>query len=153
MEKYFNKENGQKVNLLEHCRDIVNLYPDVQILIATDSQNTSKNSRYATAIVFRYARGQGAHYIYNITTVNKIRDTFTRLFKECELSIEIAEFITKNTIYKISAIELDYNDFKKTASTPLVSATKGWVESLGYNAILKSGEMIASKAADKCCRN
>lgn len=152
MEKYFRKESGEIVNVIEHCSDIISLYPDTKILIATDSQNNKTNSKYSTVIVFRYGM-RGAHYIYSNSTFPKIRDLFTRLFKECELSLEIAEYIKENTIFKIEAIELDYNDIKSTKSTTLIPATRGWVESLGYKAILKSGEMIASKAADRCCRN
>lgn len=151
MDKYFKKEDGERVNVIEHCAEILGKYPNTEILIATDSQNTKKESRYATVIVFRYGF-RGAHYIYNKENVPKIRDLFSRLFKECELSLDLAEFISNNSAFKISAIELDFNDFKKTKSTPLISACKGWCESLGYNVILKSGEMIASKAADHICR-
>lgn len=151
MEKYFKTEEGEIVNILEHCRKVLSLYPSAKILIGTDSQNTKVSSRYSTVIVFRYNL-KGAHYIYNTTNIPKIKDLFSRLFKECELSIEIANYITEKTSYKIDGIELDFNDFKKTKSTPLISATKGWCESLGYRTILKSGEIIACKAADHCCR-
>lgn len=152
MEKYFKKENGEIVNLIEHCKEILGTHPNAEILIGCDSQNSKAWSYYAIAVVFRYGN-RGAHYIYITNRIPKIKDVFTRLFKECELSLEIADFITSNTAYKIGAIELDYNNFKVTKSTPLVSATKGWVESKGYKAILKSGEMIATKAADKHSRN
>ncbi len=151
MDRYFRTEQGERVNVIEHCREILSSYPNAQILIGTDSQNSKKESKYSTVIVFRYGL-RGAHYIYNTVKVPKIKDLFIRLFKECELSIDIADYITNNTSYKVDGIELDFNDFKKTKSTPLISATKGWCESLGYRVILKSGEMIASKAADHCCR-
>lgn len=152
MEKYFKLENGQKVNLIEHCSEILGKYPDVQILIGTDSQNSKQYSKYAVAVVFRYGYS-GAHYISQVIKIPKIKDLFTRLFKECELSLEVASYINDNTSYKIAGIELDYNDFKITKSTPLISATRGWVESLGFKAILKSGEMIAIRAADCCSRD
>lgn len=151
MEKYFRTEDGKVVNVIEHCRQVLGTYPAAQILIGTDSQNSKTHSKYSTVIVFRYGN-IGAHYIFNTTKVSKIKDLFKRLFKECELSLDVAEYITNNTSYKVAAIELDFNDFKITRSTPLVSATKGWCESLGYKTILKSGEMIACKAADHCCR-
>lgn len=151
MKNYFRKENGEVVNLLTHCKEIMCKYPDAKILIGTDSQNTKLKSKYCVVVVFRYG-SKGAHYIYKSIKVDKIKDMFTRLFKECEMSLEVAEFISKYSSYKIEAIELDFNDFKKTKSTPLVTATKGWCESLGYKTILKSGEMIAVKAADHECR-
>ena len=151
MEKYFRKEDGEIVSLIEHCKEILGEHPNAEILIGCDSQNSKMWSYYAVAVVFRYGH-RGAHYVYSTTKVPKIRDVFTRLFKECELSLEVADFITENTAYKIGAVELDYNNFKITKSTPLVSATRGWVESKGYKAILKSGEVIATKAADKHSR-
>lgn len=152
MEKYFRLESGEIVNVLDHCREILSKYPDAQILVGCDSQNTKIFTKYSVAIVFRYGN-TGAHFIYQNIKVSKIRDLFNRLFKECELSLEIARYISENTAYKIAGIELDFNDFKKTKSTPLISATKGWCESLGFKAILKSGEMIACKAADRMCRS
>ncbi len=151
MEKYFKKESGERLNLIEHCSEILGEYPNAEILIGCDSQKSKLFSKYAVAVVFRYG-SSGAHYIYTIVKVPKIKDLFNRLFKECELSLEVANFITENTAYRIGAIELDFNNFKITKSTPLISATKGWCESLGYKVILKSGEMIACKAADKQCR-
>lgn len=152
MDKYFRTEEGERVNLLDHCREVLSIHPNAEILIGCDSQNSKMYSKYAVAVVFRYGN-TGAHYVYTVVKVPKIRDLFTRLFKECELSLEIANFITDNTAYRVGAIELDYNNFKITKSTPLISATKGWCESLGYKVILKNGEMIACKAADRCCRN
>lgn len=151
MDRYFRKESGERVNVIDHCREILSFYPSAEILIGTDSQNSKKDTKYSTVIVFRYGL-RGAHYIYNTIRVPKIKDLFTRLFKECELSLDIAEFISQNTSYKVEAIELDFNDFKKTKSTPLISATKGWCESLNYNVVLKSGNMIAMKAADHVVR-
>ena len=151
MDRYFRTEQNERVNVIEHCREVLAKEPTARILIGTDSQNSKTHSKYSTVVVFRYGL-RGAHYIYCNVKVPKIKDLFSRLFKECELSLDIAEFITKNSSYKIEAIELDFNDLKKTKSTPLISATKGWVESLGYKAILKSGEMIACKAADHICR-
>lgn len=152
MEKYFKKETGERVNVIDHCQEVLGKYPNAKVLIGCDSQNSKFFSKYSIAIVFRYDFS-GAHYIYQNIKVPKIKDLFSRLFKECELSLEVAEYISQNTSYKVEAIELDFNDFKVTKSTPLISATKGWCESLGYNVILKSGEMIATKAADKHCRN
>jgi len=140
------------VNIISHCREILAKEPDAKILIGTDSQDEDGKSKYCTVIVFRYGL-RGAHFIYSKDDRKKIRDIFTRLFTECEYSLEIAEHITKNTSYKVSTIELDFNDFKKTKSTPLISATKGWCESLGYSATLKSGEMFACKAADHILRH
>lgn len=150
MEKYFRTEEGERVNLVSHALEIMKENPFAEIRIGTDSQNSRKDSKYATVVVFRFPH-RGAHYIYQVTQVPKIKDLFTRLFKECELSVEIAEFM-KESGFHVSAIELDYNNMKVTKSTPLVAATTGWVTSLGYKAICKNGDMIATKAGDFICR-
>lgn len=156
MKKYFKQENGDIIDLIEHCSEILGKYHDAEILIGTDSQNGKKkrggNTHYVTVVVFRYGY-RGAHFIYQKSEVPKIRDIFKRLFKECELSVEVANYLNENTSYKIKAIELDFNDFKKTESTPLIAGTKGWCESLGYKVMLKSGDMYACKAADHVLRH
>jgi len=49
-------------------------------------------------------------------------------------------------------LDFDYNDDKKYFSQKLVSAVKGWAESLGYKANIKPHNQIATKAADYQCR-
>ena len=151
MNKYFKTEEGLLVNVLEHTVDLLKSNPDMKIYIATDSQNYGANTVYATAIVFRFGLN-GAHYVYNKQRIPRIRNHFNRLYKEGELTIECAEYITSNLSIKIHALEFDYNDAKKTASTSLVPIMKGWSESLGYQALTKPDIMIASKAADHLAR-
>jgi predicted RNase H-related nuclease YkuK (DUF458 family) len=103
------------------------------------------------AVVLRYNK-RGGHVLFNKFKVDRIRDHWTRLWKECEYSLEVAEWLSSNSPIKIEAIELDYNTAKITESTKLVSATRGWIESLGYRTKLKPDDMIACKAADAICR-
>lgn len=152
MNKYFKQENGSLVDILEHVVSQLQTNPDLSIRIATDSQNYGANTVYATAVVFRYGT-KGAHYIYLKQRLPRIRNHFNRLYKEGELTIECADYITSNLpTVKIEALEFDYNNAKKTASTSLVSIMKGWAESLGYRALTKPDIMIASKASDHLCR-
>ena len=151
MNKYFKTEEGNLVDVLKHTVELFKDNPDMQIHIATDSQNYGANTVYATAVVFRFGL-KGAHYIYNKQKIPRIRNHFNRLYKEGELTIECAEYITSNLSIKIHAVEFDYNDAKKTASTSLVPIMKGWAESLGYKALTKPDIMIASKASDHLCR-
>ena len=156
MDKYFRTEDGRIVDLIDHCGMILGENPNSEILIGCDSQNGKKKGKgdteYVVTVVFRHGT-KGAHFIYKKVKVPKIRDLFTRLFKECEFSLEAADIVTKNSAFKVGAIELDYNDFKRTKSAPLVSATKGWCESQGYKVVLKSGDMFACKAADHVLRH
>lgn len=149
--KYYRTENGVLVNVIEHTIEELIVNPDLKVYVSTDSQNYGASTVYATVIVYRYGL-RGAHYIYNKIKVPRIKDTFTRLYREGELTIECAEYIQKNSSVKIHAVEFDYNSRKITQSTNLVPVLKGWAESLGYKALVKPDEMIASKAADHLAR-
>jgi uncharacterized protein len=148
--KVFKTTDGKIVNVTEHTLDILKKYPNVQIHIGTDSQNYGGITSYSTVIAFRYNRN-GVHYIYNKFKVDKIKDIWTRLWKEAELSIEVAEWLTKKINVKVE-IDMDYNDDETYKSNKLITATKGWANSLGYKVNVKPNNQIATRAADYVCR-
>lgn len=150
MDKYFYTIQGERVNLIMHTLEVLKNNPMCDIRIGCDSQNypKSRESRYVVVVAYKHPNHTGAHFIYNTLEVPLVRDIFTRLFKECEFALEIAEYLTKETGCRIKCIELDYADEKITESTPLVKATTGWITGAGYNASCKSGEQIATRAAD-----
>lgn len=152
MIRFFKKgETDDQVDVLDYCVEQIKINPHIKIYLGTDSQNRKYHTVYTTVIVFRYNL-RGAHFIYRTIKVPRIRDRFSRLWKECELSVEVAEWLKENSAIRIETIELDYNNLKQTESTALVKPTKGWVEALGYKAAVKPNELIAIKAADHCCR-
>lgn len=152
MDRWFRTEQGELVDIVDHCLQEIAKRENLKIYIGTDSQNSANKSNYATAIVFRYGQN-GCHYVYKKLQVPRIRDHFSRLFKEAELTIETAELITNEIPIKIEALEFDYNNTKKTKSTQVISAATGWAHGLGYKTKVKPDEMIASKAADHLCRH
>lgn len=152
MSKYFKiLETNETVDILTYVIDKLKENPHLRIYVGTDSQSYGGFTHYAVVVVLRYNQ-RGGHVLFQRIKVPRIRDHWSRLWKECELSLDVAEWLNKSSPIKIEAIELDYNTKKITESTKLVSATKGWVESLGYKARLKPDEMIACKAADHICR-
>lgn len=152
MNKYFKVlETHERIDLLEYVIDRLQENPHLKIYVGTDSQNYGGFTHYAIAVVLRYNQ-RGGHVLYQKLKVPRIRDHWSRLWKECELSLEVAEWLRENSAINIEAVELDYNTEKITESHKLVSATRGWVESLGYKAKLKPDEMIACKAADHIAR-
>jgi predicted RNase H-related nuclease YkuK (DUF458 family) len=90
--------------------------------------------------------------IYHREKVPRIKDRFTKLFREAELTIETAEWLTTKIPSLKVELDFDYNDDKKYFSQKLVSGVKGWAESLGYKANIKPHNQIATKAADYQCR-
>lgn len=148
---YFRTIEGKLVDVIDYSLAFVKEHPDTKIHIATDSQDQGKFTSYATVVVYRYNL-RGAHFLFNKIKFDKIQDDFTRLFKEAELSLQLANWISVNSPLKVEAIELDYNGEKKTMSSRIIPAARGWCESLGYKVRVKPDEMMAAKAADHICR-
>ena len=76
----------------QYVLDYVIKYPDTMVFIGTDSTQLRKQTLYATAVVL-YHPGSGAHIIYKRTRLSKVKDLFTRLWKEVELTREVAEYV------------------------------------------------------------
>ena len=153
MEKYFRTQEGDKISIIEHTLQQIKLWPNLKIYIGTDSQDYGKITRFVTCMCYRYGH-RGAHFVYLKEEVPTIRDVFTRLYQEGVKTIEIAELLVEHLpAVKFEALEFDYSNLKKTKSSPLVSSIKGWVRGLGMNPSFKSGEQLATKAADHVCRH
>lgn len=150
MVKVFRKVNGEKVDVVEHTLEILKDCPHTDIHIGTDSQNIADYTSYSTVIAYRFG-GRGVHYISHKQKVPKIMDKWTRLWKETEYSIEVAEWLKEKIKVKIQ-IDLDYNLDEKHFSSKLVQASKGWATSLGYEVNLKPDMQVATRAADYQCR-
>lgn len=69
------------------------------------------------------------------------------MWKEVERSVEVALYLQENGI-EVSNIDLDLNDDPNYRSNKLVSAAKGYVESLGIKANVKPDLLPAIHAAD-----
>ena len=141
----FLKIDGQKIDPLDYTLDIIKKYPDVKIHVGTDSHSINDNTRYITAIAYRFNQS-GVHYIYSKNNFSKIIDKWERLWKETELSIEIAQILDNKEINL--EIDMDYNSDEKYYSNKLVSVAKGWANSLGFKVNIKPFNQIATSAAD-----
>lgn len=147
MEKYFRKESGELVNIIEHTLEQLDKYSGLEIYIGTDSQSYGDSTVYATTIVYRYGL-RGAHFIYHKERLPRVKDDFLRLYNEGYRTLKASDLLTEEIPVSVKALEFDYADIKKTISSKLVSSFKGY-----QNAVFKSGQMLASKAADHECRN
>ena len=124
--------------------------PYIEIHVGTDSQNHRRYTIYNTVIAYRYGN-RGVHYIIHSEKIKKIKDRWTRLWKEAEMSIETAELVTSKIKVQIE-IDLDFNSDERHFSNKLVQAASGWAASLGYKVNIKPDNQIATKAADYHCR-
>ena len=146
----FRDINGNRVDALEHTLKILRGNPYVEIHIGSDSQNVGKKTIYCTVIAYRFGN-RGVHYVLSKSTQPLITDMWNRLWKEAELSIEVAEWLSEQIPLKIE-IDMDYNGDENFQSHKLVSATKGWANSLGYKVNIKPQRQIATRAADHHCK-
>jgi predicted RNase H-related nuclease YkuK (DUF458 family) len=143
---------GRPINLINYILDYIKEYPETKIYVGTDSQNRGPETIYATTVVLRY-RTRGCHVLYYKTRVPLVRDFWSRLWRETEMSIETATFIVENSPLKVESIDLDFNDDEYKASNKLVSASKGWVSAAGFRSTTKPALQIATRAADHIIRN
>lgn len=149
--KVFKKIDGTKVDVVKHTLSILKENPNMQVHIGTDSQNKGPLTVYAVVIAYRFSHN-GVHYITYKESVPRINDMWSRLWKEAELTLEVAEWFTSSININVE-IDLDFNKDKSHDSHPLISAAKGWAESLGYKVNCKPDvDLIATKAADVQCR-
>ncbi len=148
--RLFKNIKGERIDPVEHTLKILRDYPTVKIHIGSDSQNIGKKTKYATVIAYRYG-SRGVHYILSKKTEILIKDMWTRLWKEAEMSIDIAQWLTNQVSVRVE-IDMDYNSDENFKSSKLISATKGWANSLGYKVNVKPNNQIATKAADYHCK-
>ena len=141
---------GNIIDHIDHTREILKKNPFVEVHVGTDSQSLAKKTQYITVIAYRYGN-RGVHYILKKSGVPKIKDLWARLWKETELSIDIAENI-KKSLNITPEIDLDYNENVNFKSNKLVNASKGLANSLGYKVNIKPHVQIATRAADYHCK-
>ncbi len=91
------------------------------------------------------------HYILSKKQELLIEDMWTRLWQEAEMSIDVAQWLTHQVSVRVE-IDMDYNSDKSFKSNKLISATKGWANSLGYKVNVKPNNQIATRAADYHCK-
>ena len=148
--KVFKTPKGEIVNVIQHTLNILKNYPNVTIHVGTDSQTKFAKTVYATVIAYRLGN-RGVTYITSKQTFPRIDDMWNRLWREAEMSIEIAEWLTQKINVTVQ-IDMDYNENKIYKSHMLINATKGWAQSLGYKVNLKPNNQVATKAANYQCQ-
>ncbi len=152
MEKVFKRLwDNQKIDLIPYVKDRLAESDNIRLYIGTDSQNIKEKTVYGIVIVFHYGNN-GGHVIYSKYEVPKIRDRFTKLWREVEDSIELAQYLEMNGIQKPTYIDLDFNPDPKWQSNQVLRAALGYVESMGYEARCKPNAMAASYVADRICK-
>ena len=146
----FKKYGGEFVDLVKHSVDTLSEHGDVKVYVGSDSQNKGMFTRYAVAVAYRYGN-KGTHYIYHRFTTKRITDRWRRLWKEVELSVEVAKQLEENDI-KVYCVDLDFNRREMARSNEMVAAARGYVMGSGFECSVKPEEQVASRAADHIIR-
>jgi len=124
---------------------------DVEVHVGCDSQNHKRHTVYVTTVVFRFPNN-GAHVIYRRERVPKILDMWTKLWGETERSVALANLILEECNLRVAQIDLDFNSDSKYASHKLVSASSGYITSLGFDSKVKPDLLMAAWAANVLCQ-
>ena len=142
--------NRRPIDLISYVKDYMLNNPETSLYIGCDSQNTKHMTNYATVIVL-YNKGRGGHVLYAREVIPQIYDRFSRLWREVEQSIQLAELLKANGIKKPTSIDLDLNPDPKYKSNALLRSALGYVEAMGYTSRCKPDAMCASYVADMLC--
>ena len=178
--KDYKKFGGEILeDLGEYARNYIKENPDVIVCIGTDSKQLRKRTMYATAICFQHP-GRGVHVVFRRESFSKIRDLYTRLWKEGELSLAVGEYLNEELKdvwerkitpdeksrgtkivegMKLCDLHLDVNPNKNHKSNMVYEGSVGMLEGYGYRVYTKqhpdSGKpnsWAASCAADLLCK-
>jgi predicted RNase H-related nuclease YkuK (DUF458 family) len=95
MKQEFKKLGGPIVaDLGEYVRTYLKSYPDTTVYVGTDSQTAGATTRFVTVVaLYDEVRKDGVHYIFSKCSEKREKDTFSKMWKEIELSIEVAEHL------------------------------------------------------------
>lgn len=152
MERKFKRlHDKQIVNVVEYLKAKLEESPDAEIYIGCDSQVHGKQITYAIVIVL-HRRGLGGHVIYNKEIEYTRRDMTSRLWREVELSLEVAEYLLENGVKKAKYIDIDVNPDRKYKSNILLASALGLVSWKGFEGRIKPFALAASRVADKLCK-
>jgi predicted RNase H-related nuclease YkuK (DUF458 family) len=143
--------SNARVEVFDYVKSYLDKNPDTQIMIGCDSQNKGDNTIYGVVLVL-YRNGKGGHVLYRKITFPRIRDRWMRLWKEVELSVELANFLVDRGLSKAKWIDIDLNPDPRFKSNDVLRAAVGLVESMGYKARVKPFASVASCVADKICK-
>ena len=143
----FKKFGGDGIaDVVKYVLDYISQFPDVEVMIGTDSQNKGDITTYCT-IIAMYRPGKGGHCIYRKWKTKKVTVRSVRLLSEVWASIEISNLL-RDAGVKIKYIDIDINPNPKFKSYEVYSSAKGMIEGLGYECRCKTFIPLVTSMAD-----
>ena len=124
-----------------------------EISVGTDSQNSSR-TKLVQVITFRRV-GHGGIFFYTSEYVQLIDNLRLKIYEETSRSIEIAQFFFNKFIKTFNCDDYDITFYihcdigNSGVTQQFVREIKGWIQSCGYNCLIKPESYTASGIADK----
>lgn len=137
-------------DVCDYVRELEQTGGDFVLYVGCDSQNYRSHTVYVTTVVFRYP-GCGAHVVYRKEKVPRIEDMWTKLWGETERSVALANLLREEAGVEVEQIDLDFNTDPAYPSNKLLSASAGYIQSLGFQSGAKPDLLMAAWAADALC--
>lgn len=158
IEKKWKTLAGEEVDLRSAIEAELREYPNVEVTIASDSQQRGQNTEYVTVVTL-IRPGKGGRVLFNREMIPRVRDLRERLWKETWRSTELAMELTdtpdigERMRIEIQAIHIDANIDPKHKSSKYVEELVGLVVGQGFNAVVKPEAWAASHAADHAVKH
>jgi predicted RNase H-related nuclease YkuK (DUF458 family) len=175
------KFNGEKILNINHyvLNYIKTVDRNAKIIVGCDSDNHGRKTNYAITVVFYNEKlRKGAHVVYAMYRVPKIKDIQTKLRKEAEFVYNVAESLDgalrgeyfykfdKNHYdgsipTKLIEVHVDLNPKKTTKngakmtnnkSNTVYTEVMGWLCACGFKVMAKPFAYSASSVGDKLCK-
>ncbi len=129
-----------------------------QIMIGTDSQ-TYEHATHFVNVICICCEGKGGIFFHQDEKVSMIRDVRTKLYKETQDSLSVADalvaLLAADPKYEEIflncpiRIDIDAGNSDKGKTKDLIAGICGWVGSLGWDYAVKPYSTAASSIADK----
>lgn len=141
----------------KYVKDFVKENPEVELAIGTDARRHKHKTVYASAICFRFP-SKGVHIIYRKEKIPYNRDKtweqqlFPKLWKEVEMSKELADYLKEQVPNVNFEVHLDLNPDEVRKSNIAHDSGVGYILGSGYDVKTKSDSWAATYAADLISR-
>lgn len=139
------------IDLIPYLKKYIEEHPTDKVYIGTDSQNQKDKSIFGIVVVF-HKNNKGGHVLYGKLILPKFKEKLERLWKEVELSLELAKYMMDQEVCIPDEIHVDLNPDPKYNSNKILTQAVGWIEAEGFDVKYKPDASVASYAADVICR-
>ena len=133
----------------EHIVDVLKGNDLYEIHVGCDSHKRGQTYVFAVVIAGYVQRRGGTFYFHRKRSQSSALSSIPfRLMKEAEIALEIAHSLQQQFPLRKINVHLDLNPDKKFLSSKVLTSAVSWVNSFGYNAIVKPNSWASSGLAD-----